>query len=106
MPIRHENRHRYPPNWSSIRRAIVQERAGNVCEWEGCGAVNGQPHPITGSKVVLTCAHLDHTPENCDPSNLRAWCQLHHNTYDAPMRLAGRLARRIEVEAERVNPMM
>ena len=24
-------------------------------------------------KIVLTIAHLDHTPENCDPANLRAW---------------------------------
>ena len=28
-------------------------------------------------------------PENCDPSNLKAWCQRCHNTYDAPMRSAG-----------------
>jgi hypothetical protein len=33
--------------------------------------------------VVLTVAHLDHTPENCDPSNLRAWCQKCHLAYDA-----------------------
>lgn len=35
------------------------------------------------TKVVLTIAHLDHTPENCDPSNLRAWCQKCHLSYDA-----------------------
>jgi hypothetical protein len=34
-------------------------------------------------KVVLTVAHLDHTPANCDPSNLRAWCQRCHLRYDA-----------------------
>lgn len=33
--------------------------------------------------IVLTVAHLDHTPENCDPANLRAWCQRHHLAYDA-----------------------
>ncbi|MES1977541.1 MAG: hypothetical protein V4451_05860 [Pseudomonadota bacterium] len=33
-------------------------------------------------KIVLTIAHLDHTPENCDPANLRAWCQRHHLAYD------------------------
>jgi hypothetical protein len=32
---------------------------------------------------VLTIAHLDHTPENCDDDNLRAWCQRCHLTYDA-----------------------
>lgn len=34
-------------------------------------------------KIVLTIAHLDHVPENCDPSNLRALCQMHHLRYDA-----------------------
>lgn len=33
--------------------------------------------------IVLTIAHLDHTPENCDPANLRAWCQRCHLRYDA-----------------------
>ncbi len=34
-------------------------------------------------RVVLTVAHLDHQPENCDPENLRAWCQRCHLRYDA-----------------------
>lgn len=33
--------------------------------------------------IVLTIAHLDHTPENCDPANLRALCQRCHLRYDA-----------------------
>ena len=37
---------------------------------------------LTGSEVVLTTAHLDHTPENCDPANLRAMCQGCHLHYD------------------------
>jgi 5-methylcytosine-specific restriction endonuclease McrA len=44
-------------------------------------------------KVVLTVAHLDHQPPNCDPANLRALCQRCHNAYDAPMRRAGIAAR-------------
>lgn len=90
MPIRPENKDRYPKDWKAIS-ASIRERAGNRCE--ECGAENGQPHPHTGSKVVLTTAHLDHTPENCDPENLRSWCQKCHNTYDAPTRLAGRRQR-------------
>jgi 5-methylcytosine-specific restriction endonuclease McrA len=35
--------------------------------------------------VVLTVAHLDHTPENVDPANLKAWCQRCHLTFDAPL---------------------
>jgi 5-methylcytosine-specific restriction endonuclease McrA len=50
-------------------------------------------HPVTGSWVVLTVAHLDHQPENVDPNNLRAWCQRCHNTYDLPLRRAGIAAR-------------
>lgn len=96
MPIRPENRHRYPRNWKNVRAAILA-RAGNCCEgsprWPDCRAVNGQPHPVTGARVVLTIAHLDHTPENCEAENLRAWCQRCHNAYDATMRAGGTRAR-------------
>jgi 5-methylcytosine-specific restriction endonuclease McrA len=98
MPIRAENRSRYPKDWKAVRSAILV-RAGNACETDGCGAINGQPHPITGSKVVLTIAHLDHTPENCDPANLRAWCQRCHNAYDAKTRQAGIRKRRLAAMA-------
>lgn len=33
-------------------------------------------------EIVLTVAHLDHTPENCKPANLQVWCQRHHLAYD------------------------
>jgi 5-methylcytosine-specific restriction endonuclease McrA len=81
MPIKPENRTRYPKDWKAIRANILA-RAGNACEWPGCEAKNGKPNPITGSQVVLTIAHLDHTPENCSDDNLRAWCQMHHLRYD------------------------
>jgi hypothetical protein len=86
MPIRPENRSRYPADWRHIS-ARIRERAGNKCEW--CEASNGEPHPVTGSKVVLTVAHLDHQPENCADDNLAALCQRCHNRYDAPVRQAG-----------------
>jgi hypothetical protein len=86
MPIKPENRKRYPANWSSEVRPAILSRAVNRCEgspvYPDCRAENHQPHPVTGSPVVLTIAHLDHKPENCDPRNLRAWCQRCHNTYD------------------------
>lgn len=79
MPIKPENKNRYPKNWKQIRLEIL-DRAKNSCEF--CGAVNYHPHPTTGSKVVLTIAHLDHTPENCSPENLKALCQKCHLSYD------------------------
>lgn len=36
----------------------------------------------TGAKVVLTVAHLDHTPENCADENLKDMCQACHLAYD------------------------
>ena len=85
MPIKPENRARYPRNWMDIV-AEVRERSGDRCEgspaFPSCCATNGKPHPITGSTVVLTTAHLDHTPENCDLANLRHWCQRCHLVYD------------------------
>lgn len=85
MPIRPENRARYPKNWKEIV-AAVRERSGNRCEgspdYPDCRAANGESHPETGSKVVLTTAHLDHVPEHCDLSNLRHWCQRCHLNYD------------------------
>ena len=32
--------------------------------------------------IVLTVAHLDHNPANCEPDNLRALCQMCHLNYD------------------------
>lgn len=95
MPIRPENRGRYPADWPDISHAI-KERAGWRCECKGecgrpyvhldrderCRNRHGEPAYGTGSTVVLTTAHLDHTPENCDPDNLRAMCQGCHLHYD------------------------
>jgi 5-methylcytosine-specific restriction endonuclease McrA len=119
MPIKPENKHRYPGNWNEIRAAILK-RADHKCEQ--CGVPNyalggrtregawlqamplGEkllrlewPRPGTEAwcgegksakklriiRIVLTIAHLDHVPENCDPDNLRAWCQRCHLRYDA-----------------------
>lgn len=93
MPIRPENRSRYPNNWKSIIRPSILARAGNCCEgspaYPDCRRANGSPIPHSDKRVVLTVAHLDHQPENCDPENLRAWCQRCHNGYDAGHRAAG-----------------
>ena len=92
MPIRPEMRARYPRYWSALSRLIRWGRAKGRCECTGdcgldhggkCSALHGEAHPATGSRVVLTTAHLDHTPEHCTLTNLKAMCQRCHLRYDA-----------------------
>ncbi len=112
MPIKPENKARYPKNWPEIRERI-RARSGDRCEW--CGVKNyaiGYRKPdgafvllgmtpeecgescdavaLDGTKViriVLTVAHVhDHNPENCADDNLAHLCQRCHNKHDAPMR--------------------
>jgi hypothetical protein len=102
MPLTPEQRAAYGPDWPDVRAAIG-ERSGGRCECKGecgwkrhpapagslrgddrarCHARNGQPHPFTGSRVVLTVAHLDHNPGTNDPDRLRHMCQGCHLSYD------------------------
>lgn len=94
MPIKSENKGRYPKDWKGISAAI-RERAGGRCECEGecglhrttpgprrCVERHGEPAKWAKGTVILTVAHLDHTPENCAPSNLKAMCQRCHLRYD------------------------
>lgn len=50
--------------------------------WCGNGETEGQAR-LKIVRIVLTVAHLDHTPENCADENLKALCQRCHLTYDA-----------------------
>jgi hypothetical protein len=88
MPIDYS---RYSPDWHAFSREIRFVRAGNKCE--RCGARNHEPHPETGSYVVLTVAHLDAIGDVCDceaktgakcavPEHVLALCQRCHLTYD------------------------
>ena len=96
MPILPENKARYPKDWALRSRFIRFYRARNQCEW--CGANNYQPHPVTGSKVVLTVAHLDHTPENSSLLNLMAMCQRCHHRYDSEHRRETRMRRKRDAQ--------
>jgi hypothetical protein len=114
MPIRPENRDRYPADWPEISKA-VKERAAWRCEClgecgrdgckGGCPNVHGGKAYGTGSTVVLTAAHLDHTPENCDLANLRAFCQGCHLHYDADHHAQTRQATRAAELAEQMDPL-
>lgn len=103
-PILPENRARYPKDWKEIRKRIL-ERARHCCEGvpgHPCGVANyavverwtNQRGDRKKVKIILTIAHLDHTPENSNPENLRALCQRCHNRYDAKHRAANRKRRR------------
>jgi len=93
MPIRPEMKSRYPADWKLRSRFVREYRARNKCE--RCGAENGKPHPLTGSLVVLTCAHIyDDRPEAASLLNLQALCQKCHNGLDGKARAAGIRERR------------
>ena len=92
MPIRKENKKLYPDNWKEIS-GWVRIQAGNKCEI--CDAMNGEPHPVTGSKVVLTVHHQDFNPQNNEPYNLVALCQRCHNRLDRKWRIKNRKEREV-----------
>ena len=86
MPIRPERASFYPKDWPQISRRVRFDRAGGRCEFvidgERCAAEHGKKHPITGSVVVLTVAHLNHNEADCREENLLAGCQKCHLHYD------------------------
>ena len=98
----------YPDNWLTEIRPAILERAQGVCEW--CGAVNYEAHPETGSRVVLTIAHLGtshangragdkHDKFDVRPENLAALCQRCHLAYDLDDHIAN--ARRTRARKRR-----
>lgn len=114
-PIRPENRGRYPADWPDISLRIRSGRAAWRCECVGecgrgthagrCPNRQGQPAYGTGSLVVLTVAHLDHTPENCTPDNLRAMCQGCHLHYDRDHHAETRAATIAAALAAQMEPL-
>lgn len=92
MPIRKEMRDRYPSFWKGLSWVIRNIRAQGRCEW--CGAENGKPHPVTGSRVVMTVAHTAGSdPEDCTDLGLRALCQRCHLRHDRSQHAATRRRR-------------
>ena len=76
---------------------MILERADGQCECMGecglhrthpgarrCTERHGEKADWAKGRVVLTVAHLDHNPQNCSLSNLRAMCQRCHLRYDSP----------------------
>ncbi len=103
MPFKAEHRHHYGPEWRRRSARLRTERAGNMCEW--CGAKNYQPHPITKSKVILTVAHLNHTPGDDREENLAVLCQRCHLMLDRDQHIENaRLTRQKNKDA--VRPLL
>lgn len=92
---------KYPDDWFTRIRPDILRRDGLMCKF--CGALNDLPHPETGSKVILTIAHLDQDITNTAYENLAALCQRCHNRHDAPFRVRHRATnarRRLEAAGQ------
>lgn len=91
MPVRPSEKARYPKDWKDISLRI-RDRAQGRCEcvdecrlhpWGRCVEKQGRKAWFAKGKIVLTVAHLNHTPEDCRDENLKAMCQRCHLRYDA-----------------------
>jgi hypothetical protein len=78
MPM---DRARYPANWEKIA-TDKKNKVGWKCEV--CGKQCRKPgEEFDTHKRTLTVAHLNHTPEDVRPENLKAMCAPCHLRYDA-----------------------
>lgn len=121
MPITKENRSRYPDDWDTRITPAIRARSGGQCEcrgecgwhrcatrWPGiqrCPAVQYADHPVTESKVVLTVAHLNHTPEDCRDDNLKALCQGCHLAFDDELHTINRAITREKERSGGTQPL-
>jgi hypothetical protein len=114
------DRKRYPPDWKEISNRIRFVRAGGRCEgctlYPDCRAEHGKPHPVTGSRVVLTTAHLGipypdgrpgnpHDKMDVRDENLRALCQRCHLAIDRADHVAAAQQTRRRKRLERMRAM-
>lgn len=84
----------YPDNWEEIAWG-VKEAVNWTCQ--ECGKRCRRPYePFDTHKRTLTVAHLDHTPQNCEPDNLKALCAPCHLRNDAPRKGQDRRRKRRE----------
>lgn len=98
MPISKENKKRYPSDWYHIALKVKTQacwncqQCGKPCKHPDESWMNFEkrvlrnrpdvPQPIVRGQHILTVAHLNHTPEDCSPANLKAMCSVCHLRYD------------------------
>lgn len=68
-------------NYNPSFKALSYRLRKIIGKCEDCGALNYQPHPITGSMVVLTIHHINHITTDDRRSNLKVLCQRCHLAY-------------------------
>ncbi|MEO1391043.1 MAG: HNH endonuclease [Cyanobacteria bacterium J06634_6] len=124
------NRSLYPDNWEQIAHSVKQdalwhcEECGRPCRKPdeslnelrkriGWNATLEEIYPTVEwvaydkrvprpTRFVLTVAHLDHNPENCDRSNLKALCSVCHLQYD---NTTSSRFRKQQIKAERAGQL-
>src|SRR5579884_902749 len=82
----------YPTNWEQLAFDL-KVAAGWRCQW--CGARHGDLRRSEDGRewrVVITCAHLDHDPEN-PHARLAVLCASCHLRYDRSPQQRGRRER-------------
>lgn len=96
MPINYK---KYPPNWKTeivprilARAGELRDKSGKIVREANCEKCGIQNHitKISGTKVVLTIAHLDHDANNHQVTDdrLAALCQACHLKYDLHRHIA------------------
>jgi len=121
----------YPNNWEQIAHGVKQEvnwcceECGRPCRKPGererdlfqrlpAAWLNdwykivdseefGEVEIEVPTRFVLTVAHLDHRPENCDRDNLKALCSVCHLAYDTTP--SARFQKQ-QVKAERAGQLL
>jgi len=92
MPINYKD---YPNNWKWLSKQIRKRSAEDdgIEKCELCLAENGELHPYTNSKVVLTVHHINFDITDSHELNLIALCQRCHLRLDIREKLRKRKIR-------------
>ena len=87
---------RYPADW---QRIAFEKKQSVGWKCENCGMQCRRPgEPFDTHRRTLTVAHMNHTPEDCQPENMKALCAPCHLKYDAKHHAETRKRRQLENE--------